>query len=253
MNIGIFDSGIGGLSVANSIFMRCRPSHLSYIADNKFIPYGSQDKDIIRERVSSILSYFATVIQPNLVICACNTAFTMASDLFFDHSYPFELLNVTERFLLKHPPKVGGKTLLIATKNTISSEVYQKSLLSNGLSSHNLLVHSDHLLVKLIEQGLEKNLDHILTCLRDIKEKYKHEKLDTVILGCTHYNWISKHFRQLFPNAHTIESAELFDDICTHYSSESSEYHCAIYYTGHNCNELANRNDMPAEFYHLSI
>ncbi len=225
MKLGIFDSGIGGLSVANSIYNKYPNVDIHYVSDSKYLPYGNQDPNIIKERVKKIVSFLIDA-KCDYIICACNTAFAVAEDELNEFSKEHNILNVTENFLRKFHSRLPEKSALIATKNTIETRAYYR-LLEEFNSDIDLLAVKDEKLVPLIEG--EAPIEEIKKVVNELLYKIGDDR-EAIVLGCTHYNDIAPVFQALKPGLQIFTSQMVFDDCFDH--AKSGEGKLSFFDTG---------------------
>ena len=179
--IGVFDSGIGGLSVANAISGLLPRESLLYVADNARAPYGPQSAAAIIA-YSREIARFLLARRAKLIVVACNTATSLAIDVLRAEfpEVPFVGLEPAVK-----PAREGEKIGILATAATLNSPRYQ-ALKARFLPGKLVLEDACRGLVPIIEsagpgsQPLRNMLSEILTPMlrRDI---------DTLVLGCTHY------------------------------------------------------------------
>lgn len=184
-SIGVFDSGIGGLTVANAINKVLPNEHLIYFGDTAHLPYGDKSADAIRYYALRI-SKFLLEQNCKMIIIACNSASAAASDMlleFFEGKVLFA--NVIDP-LIEHTISKGyQKVGVIATKATIGSNVYHKKLKSKN---QRLRVNqlATPLLAPMIEEGFFNN-----SISQEVIKNYlsddSMQDLDTLLLACTHY------------------------------------------------------------------
>ncbi len=201
---GIFDSGIGGISVAREILKAKLFDEIIYYGDTARVPYGNKNEStIIRYSLEAL--EFLKNFDIDFLVVACNTASAVAvNELRRESKFP--VLGVIEAGVeaLKNEDKKSN-ILLVGTKRTIKSGKYQKLLQKNGFK--NIISIATPLFVPLVEEGLVEGdiTDKIFDMyFKDINK----EKIDTVILGCTHYPFLSKTFKKHFPNAKLIHSGQ---------------------------------------------
>ncbi len=184
--IGIFDSGIGGLTVANAIRQVLPNESLIYFGDTAHMPYGDKSAEAIKYYTLKI-GRFLQQQGCKVIVIACNTASSLGyQDLkdFLGQELP--ILNVIDpvvAFCTQHEAykKIG----VIATKATIKSNVYAKKLKA---ASPNLTVQSlaTPLLAPMIEEGFFNN-NISKTIINTYLSSPKLRKIDSLILACTHY------------------------------------------------------------------
>lgn len=184
-SIGVFDSGIGGLTVANAINRVLPNEHLIYFGDTAHLPYGDKSADAIRYYALRI-SKFLLEQDCKMIIIACNSASAAASDMlleFFKGKVLFA--NVIDP-LVKHTIDQGYKKIgVIATKATIGSNVYH-----NKLKSLNQRVKVNQLATPLLAPMIEEGFFHNNISQEVIKNYLSEESmqdLDALLLACTHY------------------------------------------------------------------
>lgn len=215
MKIGIFDSGIGGLSVANSVFLQYPHTDLCYVADSKYLPYGTQPEYIIKKRVQKIVEFLIGE-GCNHIICACNTAFALAESVLKDFSNHHSVFNVTEKFITSYASKLPKNVALIATRNTIDSQIYPILLEKYG---HDFQLHciSDESLVVLLENEAPQNeVEHAISLLCG----QVPSEAEGIILGCTHYNDQSNLFQKFLPEVNIFSSEKAFNNCFDDHQSQ---------------------------------
>lgn len=182
--IGIFDSGIGGLSVAAAIADLLPAEELLYVADNAYAPYGPRPASEILER-SRVITTFLLGQGAKMIVVACNTATSLAIDALREEfpDVPFVGLEPAVK-----PAATAKRVGVLATAATLRSSRYQ-ALRSKYLADRP--VHEDACvgLVTLIEEeapgspALRDKLHHIL-------DPMLSDNIDALVLGCTHYPMI---------------------------------------------------------------
>jgi len=191
--IGIFDSGVGGLTVARAIEQALPDLPMVYFGDIARTPYGSKSPDTIRT-CSCRNTEFLLAQGAQLLVIACNTAASVASDL-LRRLYPvpvFEVITpaIDQALCLSSHGRIG----VIGTRATIASEVYRHGL--HAREPH-LSVFSQPcpLLVPLVEEGWLRRRETKMI-LRRYLHPLKCRDIDTLILGCTHYPLLHELIRQ---------------------------------------------------------
>lgn len=204
-SIGIFDSGLGGLTVLKVLAQKFPHESFCYLGDIARLPYGNKSPETIRKYGLQILKFLKTQNVKALII-ACNSASTVF--LGEDEFEGIPLLNVIEpgsRAALEISQK---QVAVLGTSATIRSHAYAKTLKS--LSSEIEVTEiACPLFVPLVEEGL---IEDVIT--RQIAERYlsevKQKKIQTVILGCTHYPVLKSDLKQVLgAEVHLVESGEV--------------------------------------------
>ena len=210
--IGIFDSGIGGLTVANAINRNIPGEQLIYFGDTAHLPYGDKSSDSIKY-YSIRIAKFLLDNHCKAIVIACNTAssqaFETVKDFVGDKALVFSVIEpVVEKVAGSDAQKVG----VIGTKGTIKSNVYAEKI--NKLNK-NILVASlaTPLLVPMIEEGFFNNKIS-RTILNSYLSKPKLSKIDALILACTHFPLIKNDVEEFYNGKIEIfDSAEI---VATH-------------------------------------
>lgn len=191
MNIGVFDSGLGGLTVLSAISKTYKGANIFYIADTKFAPYGELSKDEILEHSLKIAKYLIDTHKIEVLIVACNTA-TSAAIKALRLKYPSLLLIGTEPGLKPAINNTLSNSIgILATPATLKGEKYQ-DLLSELSCDKEFKVYEQACfgLVEEIEKG-DLNSHKINEMLLSWLTPMRDNKVDTIVLGCTHYPLIS--------------------------------------------------------------
>jgi len=183
--IGIFDSGIGGLTVYKAVKEMLPEERLIYFGDTARVPYGNKTREAVRAFACEISQYLLSRKVKMLVI-ACNTATSLALDSIRGLT-PLPVLGVIEpgvRAALDITPR-GGKVLVIGTKATVSSGAYSMALKIKD-PSVTVREQACPLFVPIVEEGWSRKpfavgvAEEYLGCFRK-------DRFDSIILGCTHY------------------------------------------------------------------
>lgn len=182
--IGIFDSGVGGLTVLKKLIHTLPQEHFIYFGDTARLPYGEKSRETI---INYSNENTAFLLQKNikLLVVACNTASSQAlPNLTQTFSIPI-VGTITPSVDLALEKSKNKRIAVIGTRGTISSKAYEKAILTKCPSAFVLSIACP-LLVPLIE---EQMADHLSTklILNDYLKAVKEQNIDTLILGCTHY------------------------------------------------------------------
>ncbi|MFV0528370.1 MAG: glutamate racemase [Lachnospiraceae bacterium] len=182
--IGVFDSGVGGLTVAREIMRNLPSEKIIYFGDTARVPYGSKSKETIL-RFSRQIIRFLQEEQVKAIVVACNTASAYALEE-IQSEIAVPILGVIEP---------GARTAVAATRNkrvgvigtqaTIGTGIYTKYLQSLD-SQIEVVGRACPLFVPLVEEGWLKDPVTKEVALRYL-EDLKRDEIDTLILGCTHY------------------------------------------------------------------
>ncbi|HNS13659.1 MAG TPA: glutamate racemase [Bacteroidia bacterium] len=195
--IGIFDSGIGGLTIANAIQKVLPDEALVYFGDTAHLPYGDKSPDSIKYYAIRI-SQFLLKQNCKMIVIACNTASSLAYETVKDFvGGAVPVINVIDPVVEyvvadKSHKKIG----VIGTKGTIKSDIYAKKIIER---SKNIKVSSlaTPLLAPMIEEGFFKN-SISKAVLASYLGSRKLSGIDTLIPACTHYPLISSEIEDYY-------------------------------------------------------
>jgi glutamate racemase len=206
--IGIFDSGIGGLTVANAILRHLPSESFIYFGDTAHMPYGDKSMDAIRYYSLKISKFLIDKGCKSIVI-ACNSASSAAYHVlteFFKGQISF--VNVVDPLVQYTVSKGYQKVGVIATKATIQSKMYEQKLieLQPGLE---VVSKATPLLAPMIEEGFVNN--HLsISIIENYLSATEFEGIDAILLACTHYPLIKEQISQFWGHrVDVIDSADL--------------------------------------------
>lgn len=203
--IGFFDSGLGGLTSVQELHAKLPNEKVIYYGDTARTPYGSKSPDTIREFATQIVDYLVDN-DCKMIIIACNTATAMALDTLRRRYPDIPILGVIEPTVKKVVSDGCKKVGVIATKATIGSDVYGKSLkaLAPDIEIASLACPA---IVPLVEEGIIDSDIMELTIRHYMDEWIKNNDFDDLILGCTHYPLVTKRLSKLYPNLRLYNSS----------------------------------------------
>lgn len=193
--IGIFDSGIGGVTVFQEVLEVMPNYKYIYYSDSKNNPYGDKSDDELKKITSNIVEYLVSE-GCEIIVIACNTASAICKDILRE-KYSIPIIAIEPAYKLASK---NGKTLIMATKGTIDSlkfkELYQK------YNNHNTMIYECVGLANLIEQNNTKLIKEYLK--QNIKQ---FMGVENVVLGCTHYPLIKKNIREILGNVNFFDGS----------------------------------------------
>jgi glutamate racemase len=208
--IGIFDSGIGGLTVAKAISTILPNEQLIYFGDTAHMPYGDKSKELIRKYASRITDFLLREKKCKTIVIACNTASAAAYEELRDQfKGQIPVINVIDPMI---EAVIGDDTIknvgIIATKTTIGSGVYQEKF-TRRKPNLKFSALATPLLASMIEEGFYNN--NISTA---VLENYLSNEalsgIDALVLACTHYPLIKKEISKYYNDKIKIfDSAEV--------------------------------------------
>lgn len=203
--IGVFDSGLGGLTVVKELIHHLPNERIVYFGDTARVPYGTKSaKTVIRysrEIVRALLKH-----KVKMVVVACNTASSLALDV-LKKEFNVPLLGVIEPGARKAIDVTRNKKVgIIATSSTVKSGKYAKKIVQLN-KDIDVTSKPCPLFVPLVEEGW---IDHAVTyqVARQYLKEIKKKKIDTLILGCTHYPLLKGVLRHVMgPGVQLVDSA----------------------------------------------
>ena len=198
-NIGIFDSGIGGVTVLKEIIKVLPNENYIYYSDSKNNPYGDKDEKEITKICDNIV---ANLLKNNCkaIVIACNTASAIASSFLREKYSNLPIIAIEPAYKMVHDYSYDKPTLIMATKGTIESEKFNLLLKKYDNKKTYLLPCVG--LADKIEDGNEQKIKEILKLEL---EKYRGI-VKNVVLGCTHYPLVKEEIKGILG-----ENIEFFD------------------------------------------
>lgn len=220
MKIGMFDSGVGGLTVLKSVYDKYPNNEYIYIGDNINSPYGDKTKEELYEYATRIIDYFIGR-DIKLIVIACNTICSNILPILREKYKDITLIGVIDSTINSFIKRDKKNVLVIATNKTISSNVYEDKIKSIN-SNINVYSLATPKLVPMIESG--KDTTNIL-------HKYfePYTNIDSIILGCTHYKIIEDKIEK---NVEIINSSDGVVEEIDSYLDNCGESKLEIYTTG---------------------
>lgn len=188
--IGIFDSGIGGVTVLKEILKLLPNEDYLFYSDSKNNPYGDKTEEEIKKICDNIIE---TLIKKEckVIVIACNTATAIAVD-YLRKKYDNRIIVAIEpAYKMVYDFSYDSPTLILATKGTIESKKFKD--LVEKYNNHKTKIIKCVGLADIIEEG---NKEKINKYLKDNLEKYKG-KFENVVLGCTHYPLIQDEIKRV--------------------------------------------------------
>ena len=183
--IGIFDSGVGGLTVARAVMERLPRENIVYFGDTARVPYGVKSPDTVR-RFAAQIARFLLKRQVKMLIIACNTMAAVAFEAVREFS-PVPVLEVIDAGARTAVARTRNRRIgIIATPSTIASGAYLQAIQRHDDSGMFIAAQACPLFVPLVEEGW---LDHPVTRLTAFEylTPLLAQNIDTLVLGCTHY------------------------------------------------------------------
>lgn len=205
--IGVYDSGIGGLTVLKALQQELPNENFVYFADTAHLPYGNKTPQQIREYCESILTWMQDVADVKMVVAACHTSSAIALPA-ITSEFSMPIIGAIEPILstITKDDKIG----IIATPATATSLMHEQIFRKHGFTGTIITIGCPDF-VPLIEAGLENGkLDVALLQkrAREYLQLFRTYQLNTLIYGCTHYPLIRNIIEPLLPTVRCINPAE---------------------------------------------
>ncbi len=204
--IGVFDSGVGGLTVLSALAKILPKEDFIYLGDTARVPYGGRSAHII-QRYSLEIVDFLVKKKIKLLVIACNTSTAFAENL-IKEKYPYlPVVGVIQPGVDALIKKLSSnKAGVVGTVSTIKSGEYTKRLHQINPNLE-VLAQACPILVPLVEEAwLDNEVSELV--IRKYFEVFLSKGINTVVLGCTHYPLLKKTIQKIFPSLQLIDSSE---------------------------------------------
>jgi glutamate racemase len=252
MSIGLFDSGVGGLTVLRELRATFPQVDFVYLGDTARLPYGNKAPDTLRRYTQQNIEFLESQ-GVNLIVIACHSAASVSLQL---EKTPrgTPILNViSPSGRLAQAVTRNKKVAVLATKATVRSQVYPNYFMDLKADLE-LISQECPLLVPLVEEGL---LDDPLTtmALKRYLEPVQMTGADTVILGCTHYPILKAEIGEILgPSVRLIDPAQaVAQDIETHHQPTPGQGLLQVFLTDHAPHFLSHAGSLLGQGAHMTF
>lgn len=205
--IGIFDSGIGGLTVANAVMKVLPHENILYVGDTARVPYGNKSKETIKQYSAEIVRF---LMEKNvkLILIACNSASAVAKEAVLQSAGNIPVLDVISAGTSVVQKSGTRKIGVIGTLATIGSGAYERALHEFDRNLE-IISKACPMLVPLAEEGWTDNSVAIQT-LSIYLDEFRDNGVESLILGCTHYPLFTAAISSFFADCRVqiIDSAD---------------------------------------------
>ncbi len=197
MKVGLFDSGLGGLTVLNAIAKTLKGADIFYVADTLYAPYGDKSKEEIFARCDKITRYLLEKYSIDALVVACNTA----TSIIIKHLrqiFPNLIIIGIEPGIKPAINKTKtGNIGILATASTLNGEKY-RILVDELTKEHDVKLFEQACvgLVQQIEKG-ETKAFQTYSMLENWLKPMLHNRVDTIVLGCTHYPLVKQTIKDI--------------------------------------------------------
>ena len=182
--IGVFDSGIGGLTVVNALTEALPNESIFYVGDTARVPYGNKSRNSIQQFSCEITKWLIEQ-DCKMIVVACNTVSSLALDE-LNRQFSIPIIGVIEP-VVRHAVNTSNNSSIgiLGTQATVKSDAYKKCITAIN-SQLNIVSQACPLFVPLVEEGwINGKVPHLVAS--HYLKKFKNMSVDTMILGCTHY------------------------------------------------------------------
>lgn len=197
MKVGIFDSGMGGLSVLHRAIQMMPGMDYIYYADRKNVPYGEKTETQVRDFVDEIIR-FLIEMQVDVVVIACNTATSVATKEYrSEFSVPIIGMEPAVKKAVEDLKDVPGRVLVAATPITIAgNKLLQLVERVDDEKAVDLIAWPQ--LVRFAEAE-EFESEAVVESLKVSLSDYPVDEYKAVVMGCTHFNYFKENYKKIFP------------------------------------------------------
>lgn len=200
--IGVFDSGVGGVSVLREAARLLPHENFIFYGDNQNAPYGTRPVEEIRRLCAAAVEHLLAQDIKALVI-ACNTA-TSAYAAILRETASIPIIGMEPALKPAHFARSDGRILALATRATLSLDKFSALMACYG---EGVIPVEGRGLVELVEAG-KAGSEEAQAALAEVLAPYLNEKIDAVVLGCTHYPFLRRQIEALLPDAQFFDGLE---------------------------------------------
>lgn len=205
--IGVFDSGLGGISVLKRLAKSMPNEKFIYFGDSANAPYGTKTKEEITERCIEIIDFFLEKGVKAIVI-ACNTATSAAANILREKYKDIPIIGMEPALKVAADGQRDNTIVVMATPLTLKEQKFN-DLMSRYNDDNKIIKMPCPELVNIVENDL---LDNEVVVEKQIKEYYKNldiSKIDSVVLGCTHFVFYKEYMEKILNNSIDIVDGNL--------------------------------------------
>lgn len=238
MKVGVFDSGLGGLTVVNAIAEIFNGAEIFYVADTKYAPYGEKTQKQILERSINITEFLIKEYKISALIVACNTATSASIKILREKFKDLIVIGTEPGIKPAIENTITGKIGVLATPATLNGDKYH--ILLNELSEKNKVDVYEQACAGLVEQ-IENDLikdKETFHMLNNWLQPMLVNNVDTIVLGCTHYPLVSSVIEEIMgTNVKLIETgsaiAKRLKDLTLNIGHKNcGDLNITVFYTG---------------------
>lgn len=193
--IGVFDSGLGGLSVLDALLQQLPEETFLYLADSAWCPYGDRSIEEIRRR-SSLMTEFLIGKGVKAIVVACNTATAAAIDMLRE-TYPLPFIGIEPAVKQAALHTTSGKVGVLATRNTFQGRLFRETS-ARYATDKDLYIQVGDGLVEIVEED-RMDSEEAAELLKRYIVPMMEAGVDQIVLGCTHYPFLIPYIKAMVP------------------------------------------------------
>lgn len=202
--IGIFDSGLGGISVLHTVHDLLPNENLVYFGDSRYNPYGTKSKEEITKRCIAICDELISQ-DVKAIIIACNTATSACVNL-LRGKYDIDIIGMEPALKVACDRSAHQRIAVWATDLTLSEKKFS-NLMNRFKDEHHIVKVPCPKLVRMVEEDQLGNIDKVESVLMEYLNQCDYKHLDSIVLGCTHFPFYTKDLKKLCPDVQIIEGS----------------------------------------------
>ena len=214
MKIGVFDSGIGGMTVLKELIKTFPDAQYVYVGDTANVPYGTKSPEKIRELCRESVTHLKRR-GIDILVVACNTASSLALNIFKNELHPIPVYGVVipgveavVRSFNEMEFSQDRRVLILGTRATVNSQIYSREVRKH-IQFNEISEQACPLVVPIIEEGWV-NHPILLETIHEYVKPYKDDTVPGVaLLACTHYPWAQSAFEKALPGWKIVNSAKV--------------------------------------------
>ncbi len=203
--IAVFDSGVGGISVLRELYALMPNENYIYYGDSANAPYGSREVPEVL-KLSKAITEKLMAMNAKAIVIACNTATSVAAEALREQYKDFPIIGVEPALKPAVLSKENPTVLVMATPITLREKKFKNLMERFSGDAKIIPVPSKHL-AGMIERGITEGKE-LSDYLEDLFLPYKDEKIDAVVLGCTHYPFVKSSVKKVLGDVEIFDGGE---------------------------------------------
>jgi len=203
----VFDSGVGGLSIADAIKQQYPNIDITYCSDNAAFPYGTKSESTLISRTETVLRHIQNQVHANIIVIACNTASTVALPR-LRASFKEPVIGVVPAIKPAAALSKSKVIGLLATPGTVS-RAYTKDLVNEFANDCRVVSVGSAQLVAFAEDKLKGNAINLTAVKHSVQKFSLDTTIDTIVLACTHFPLLLEELKLVLPTIkHWVDSGD---------------------------------------------